>query len=140
MNDFRRGTGIRLDRLAKAIVARGLADADVAPQLALNVLEEDKMSTFQITEAYRKEDQCKTKDVEVPSDVRSVILADLDRLIAMCQTTHDKAVAAQQASELMVQYILDLKGCIEDTGFQSRLRGPYRRSEEHRAEGMCPYA
>ena len=113
VNDFRRGTGIRLDRLAKDIVARGLTDADVAPPLALNVLEEDKMSTFQITEAYRKEDQCKTKGVEVPSDVRSVILADLDRLIAMCQTTHDKAVAAQQASELMVQYILAVKGCLE---------------------------
>jgi hypothetical protein len=113
VSEFQEGAHLREISLAEAIVANELADGDDAPQLAQTELEGDKASTHNITQAYRKADQCSQKDVEVPADVLDVINSDLKRLIDKCKATLAKAVAAQHASKLMAQYTLAMRQLVE---------------------------
>ena len=107
VREFQEGTHLREISLAEAIVANELADGDDAPQLAKTALEGDKAITLNITQAYRKADQCNQKDV--PADVLDVINSDLKRLIDKCKATLAKAVAAQ----LMAQYTLAMRQLVE---------------------------
>ena len=103
------GNDLRQERLAEAIVATGLADGDDAPQLAQTELQGDKGSTREITEAYRKADQCLGNASYVPADVAAVITSDLEDLIGKYKDTLAKAVAEQHARSPMMQYAIALR-------------------------------
>ena len=111
--DYRTGTLIRLHHLELALIADELATGDDAHDIAKTMLKGEKQTTLQISDAYRKADQCINRKSVVPMDVAAVITNDLKGLISKCKDTQAKAVAEQRACGLCIQYTLAIMQTID---------------------------